>query len=78
MLRNKRYLRAHSQAYVNTTDFIAYDPRFFNIIGPNAKVEHIQPLAYQSHEAPWYNPSTGNLFFVEWGPPGGNNGTHDW
>ena len=41
---------------------------------------HIQPLAYQSHEAPCYNPSTKQLYFIEWGPTGtdGNNGMHNW
>jgi gluconolactonase len=63
---------------LNSTDFIAYDERFFDIIGPNATIEHVQKLAYQSHEAPCYNPTAGDLFFVEWGPPGGDNGTHDW
>lgn len=63
---------------MNSTDFIAYDERFFDIIGPNATIEHVQKLAYQSHEAPCYNPTAGDLFFVEWGPPGGANGTHDW
>lgn len=57
---------------------MAYDPRFFDIIGSSATVEHIQHLAFQSHESPCYNPATGDLFFVEWGPPGGENGTHDW
>ncbi|RDW78829.1 SMP-30/gluconolactonase/LRE family protein [Aspergillus mulundensis] len=46
--------------YLSTTDFVAYDPKFFDILGPNATIEH--------------------LFFVEWGPPGGDmgNGTHSW
>ncbi|KAJ4360986.1 uncharacterized protein N0V89_001555 [Didymosphaeria variabile] len=65
-------------SYLNTTDFIAYDDRFFEIIGPDAVVEHIEPLAHQSHEAPCYNKKTKQIFFVEWGPPGGINGTHDW
>jgi sugar lactone lactonase YvrE len=57
---------------------VAYDSRFFDIAGPDATIEHIQPLAYQSHESPCFNPATGDLFFVEWGPPGGDNGTHAW
>jgi len=67
-----------SFAYLNGPDFIAYDEKFFDILGPNASVEHLHTLPYQVHEASCYNPSTGNLFFVEWGPPGGDNGTHNW
>jgi hypothetical protein len=63
---------------LNGTDFIAYDEKFFDIIGPNASVEHIQTLSHKVHEASCYIPSTGNLFFAEWGPPGGDNGTHNW
>jgi gluconolactonase len=63
---------------LNTTNFIAYEERFFDIIGPNAQVQHIHRLAYQSHESPCYNPDLKQLFFVEWGPPGGQNGTHSW
>ncbi|KAL2202217.1 hypothetical protein CC79DRAFT_1345291 [Sarocladium strictum] len=40
--------------FLNTTDFIAYDERFFDIIGPKAQVQHIETLAYQTHEAPCY------------------------
>ncbi|KAF2193954.1 calcium-dependent phosphotriesterase [Zopfia rhizophila CBS 207.26] len=69
---------ASVNAYLNSTNFIAYDSRFLEILGPNATVTHIQHLAYQSHEAPCYNPKAGELFFVEWGPPGGENGTHNW
>ncbi|KAF2248078.1 hypothetical protein BU26DRAFT_392479, partial [Trematosphaeria pertusa] len=64
--------------YLNETDFIAYDPRFFDIIGSQAKVEHIHQLAYQTHESPCYNAATKTLFFTEWGLPGGDNGTHPW
>lgn len=65
-------------SYVNTTDFVAYDERFLDIIGADATVEHVQPLASQSHEAPCYVPETKQLLFVEWGKPGGDNGIHDW
>ncbi|GAB1193398.1 hypothetical protein APSETT444_002614 [Aspergillus pseudonomiae] len=65
-------------SYLNTTDFVAYDSRFFDIIGPNATVEHVQKLAYQVHEAPCYIKDTNQLFFVEWGPPGGDDGIHSW
>ena len=71
-------LTRHRNEHLNTTNFIAYDERFFDLIGPDAVVEHVQPLAYQSHESACYNPSTKQLFFVEWGPPGGDNGTHTW
>ena len=64
--------------FLNTTQFVAYDNKFFDIIGPNVEVEHVQPLAYQSHEAACFIPDLGKLFFVEWGPPGGDNGTHPW
>ncbi|KAE8146982.1 hypothetical protein BDV25DRAFT_42954 [Aspergillus avenaceus] len=65
-------------SYLNTTDFVAYDPRFFDIIGPNARVEHVQKLAFQSHEAPCYIKDTKQVFFAEWGPPGGERGIHSW
>jgi gluconolactonase len=48
------------------------------ILGPEATIEHVQELAFQSHEAPCYIEDTNQLFFVEWGPPGGDNGTHPW
>ncbi|KAJ9664402.1 hypothetical protein H2198_000331 [Neophaeococcomyces mojaviensis] len=63
---------------LNSTQFVAYDNKFFDIIGSAAAVEHIQALAHQSHEAACYIPDLHKLFFVEWGPPGGNNGTHPW
>lgn len=47
-------------------------------MGPDAVIEHVQHLAFQSHEAPCYIPETRELLFVEWGPPGGDNGTHNW
>lgn len=64
--------------FLNKTDFVAYDQKFFDIIGPDARVEHVQKLAYQSHEAPCYIPDTNQVFFVEWGPPGGDDGIHSW
>jgi sugar lactone lactonase YvrE len=58
---------------------VAYDPRFFDIIGPNATVEQLQTLPFQVHEAPCYIPETHSLFFIEWGPsPEGDNKDHDW
>ncbi|KAF4546813.1 Six-bladed beta-propeller TolB-like protein [Lasiodiplodia theobromae] len=64
--------------FLNTTEFIAYDERFFDIIGPDATVTHVQNLTYQTHEAPCFNPNTEELLFVEWGPPGGDDGVHTW
>ncbi|KAL0934799.1 AkeP protein [Colletotrichum truncatum] len=64
--------------HINQTSFVAYDERFFDIIGPNATVEQLQVLPFQVHEASCYIPEQSLLFFVEWGPPGGENGTHDW
>ncbi|KAB8234191.1 SMP-30/gluconolactonase/LRE family protein [Aspergillus alliaceus] len=61
---------------LNDTDFMAYHERFFDIISPTATVEHVQKLSYQIHEAPCYIPATNQLFFVEWGPPGGDDGIH--
>ncbi|KAL4991233.1 hypothetical protein BDW68DRAFT_193434 [Aspergillus falconensis] len=71
---------SRSLSYLNTTDFVAYDKKFFDILGPNATIEHVQKLAFQSHEAPCYVKDTNQLFFVEWGPRGGDieNGTHSW
>ncbi|KAK3677526.1 hypothetical protein LTR78_002376 [Recurvomyces mirabilis] len=60
------------------SSFVAYDERFFDIIGSNTTVEQLQGLPFQIHEASCYIPETGQLFFVEWGPPGGINGSHNW
>lgn len=68
----------HRNAFLNTTNFIAYDEKFFEILGPTATIEHVQHLALQSHESPCFNKDTKELYFVEWGPPGGDNGTHTW
>lgn len=73
-----RTLIACRNHFINTTQFVAYDERFFDIIGPDAQVEHVQHLAYQSHESPCYNLETKQLFFAEWGPPGGHDGEHSW
>lgn len=48
-------------------------------MGPDATVEQIQVLPFQVHEAPCHIQETSQLFFVEWGPPGGGeNGGHDY
>lgn len=72
-----------SNRILSQTDFIAYDERFFDLIGPSAKVEKVQELPLQIHEASCFNLNTKELFFAEWGPPGGIvgnglNGTHTW
>lgn len=65
---------------MNATSVVAYDERFFEIIGPGATVTQLLTLPFQVHGAPCYIPSLHSLFFVEWGPPGGNtpNGGHDY
>lgn len=63
---------------LNDTDFIAYDPKFFDLIGPNATIDRLQELPFQVHEASCFNPDTKQLFFSEWGPPGGIHGSHSW
>lgn len=69
----------YSNEHINQTSFVVYDPRFFDIIGPDATVEQLQVLPFQIHEAPCYIPETHQLFFVEWGSPGGDaNGNHDY
>ncbi|KXH29431.1 AkeP protein [Colletotrichum salicis] len=52
-------------AFLNTTNFIAYDERFMDILGPKAAITQVQKLASQSHEAPCFNKDTNELFFVE-------------
>ncbi|WZH48579.1 Calcium-dependent phosphotriesterase [Fusarium acuminatum] len=64
--------------YVNSTNFVAYDERFFDLLGPDAKIRQVHQLPFQTHEGPCYNPVTKDIFFIEWGPPGGNDGFHDW
>ncbi|EKG17718.1 Six-bladed beta-propeller TolB-like protein [Macrophomina phaseolina MS6] len=69
---------AAANQFLNSTNFVAYDEAFFDIIGPNATITHVQSLPYQIHEAPCFVPGTNKLFFVEWGLPGGDNGQHSW
>ncbi|KAL4969880.1 uncharacterized protein BDV14DRAFT_195412 [Aspergillus stella-maris] len=65
--------------YLNTTEFVAYDKKFFDVLGPDATIEQVHELAFKSHEAPCYLKEINQLFFVEWSPPGGGeNGTHSW
>ncbi|KAF4306457.1 Six-bladed beta-propeller TolB-like protein [Botryosphaeria dothidea] len=69
---------AAANQFLNSTNFVAYDEAFFDIIGPEATITHVQTLPYQIHEAPCLVPGTKDLFFVEWGLPGGDNGQHGW
>ena len=72
-------LTSRSNEHINQSSFVAYDERFFDIIGSSATVEQLQELTFQVHEAPCYIPSLHSLFFVQWGPPGGGeNGGHDY
>ncbi|CZR62402.1 uncharacterized protein PAC_12299 [Phialocephala subalpina] len=66
-------LQSHLNAYFNTTNFVAFDPSFFDIIGPTAKVEHIITLPPETNlEAACFVKSTNQLFFAAWGFD------HDW
>ncbi|KAF2758650.1 AkeP protein, partial [Pseudovirgaria hyperparasitica] len=62
-------------AQLNETEFIAYDEAFFDLIGPGVSLEHVQEMSQINHEGPCLTPN-GELFFTEWGPPGGDNGVH--
>ncbi|KAG6354321.1 hypothetical protein INS49_004926 [Diaporthe citri] len=71
--------QASANSFLNTTDFIAYDERFFSIIGPAATVTHVQRLSTANvHEAPCWNPGTRELLFTERGHPSPENGIHRW
>ncbi|KAI0536233.1 AkeP protein [Xylaria digitata] len=48
---------------INQTSFIAYDERFFDIIGPDATIEKLIDLPFQVHEAPCHTPEQDKLFF---------------
>lgn len=69
---------SRSNEKLNATSFVAYDERFFDIIGSDATIEQIQTLPFQVHEAACFIPEQSKLFFVQWGPPGGEDGTHDY
>ncbi|KAK0112848.1 hypothetical protein ONS95_014573 [Cadophora gregata] len=57
----------------NTSDFIAFSPSFFSLIGPSAQVSREISFAdITNHEASCYIPSTKQLFFVAWGY------SHNW
>ncbi|KAK7956515.1 uncharacterized protein PG986_005737 [Apiospora aurea] len=48
------------------------------LLGPDTTIEQLQVLSFQIHEAPCYIPEKSQLFFVEWGAPGGENSEHDY
>ncbi|KAI7978230.1 hypothetical protein EIK77_009770 [Talaromyces pinophilus] len=53
---------------IKSTDFIAWDSSFFNIIGPHAKLEKIQSFEGEPlhvHEAPTFVPETNELFYAD-------------
>ncbi|KAJ5654240.1 hypothetical protein N7490_001243 [Penicillium lividum] len=53
---------------LKSKDFIAWDYKFFNIIGPQAKLEKIQSFEGEPphvHEAPAYSPETNELFYAD-------------
>ncbi|KAL1849967.1 hypothetical protein Plec18170_007063 [Paecilomyces lecythidis] len=53
---------------IKSSDFIAWDTSFFNLIGPDAKLERIQSFVGQParvHEAPAYVPETNELLFAD-------------
>ena len=53
--------------HIKTADFIAWDESFFEIIGPEAKIECIQafPELRHVHEAPVYVPESNELLFAD-------------
>lgn len=66
--RRCRRLTAHSNEHLSETNFVAFDESFFDIIGPDAKVEQILVSdPEQSQEAPCYVESTNQVFYAEWG-----------
>ncbi|SMQ46503.1 unnamed protein product [Zymoseptoria tritici ST99CH_3D1] len=59
--------------FLNTTDFVAFDPSFFNLIGSEARVEHVwDPANTTIHEASCFIPALNSLYFASWGF------SHDW
>lgn len=52
--------------HIQQSSFVAYDQRFFDIIGSNATVEQLQILTFQLHEAFCYIKETSQLFFFDW------------
>ncbi|KAF7185805.1 hypothetical protein HII31_12907 [Pseudocercospora fuligena] len=58
----------NANAYFNNTDFVAFAPTFLDLIGPNAKIDHIWDASSNtSHEASCFVPELNSLFFASWG-----------
>lgn len=61
-------LKGFRNDYVQSTNFVAFDERFFDIIGPQAHVEQVVVSnPEQSHEAACFLESTNQVFYAEWG-----------
>jgi gluconolactonase len=60
---------------VKAASFIAWDPSFFKIVGPDAKLEVIQTFAEPEnghvHEAPVFLPETNELLYSDTSDDGG-------
>lgn len=66
--KSQRKLTRRRNKFLNTTNFVAFEDSFFDIIGPNAKVEHVITLPIDiNHEAARYVPEQNALFFTSWG-----------
>jgi sugar lactone lactonase YvrE len=62
-----------SNSQLALADFVAFDQRFFDVIGPDAKIEKILSNDIeQSQEASCFIPTTKQLFYAEWSP------SHAW
>lgn len=67
-LRSDQAALQDSLKKMRSSDFIAWDASFFNLVGPDAKLERIQSFVGQParvHEAPAYVPETNELFFSD-------------
>ncbi|KJX94811.1 hypothetical protein TI39_contig4159g00061 [Zymoseptoria brevis] len=59
--------------FLKTTDLVAFDPSFFNLIGSEARVEHVwDPANTTIHEASCLIPKLNSLYFASWAF------NHDW
>jgi gluconolactonase len=56
---------AHELAIAANASFLAFDPRFFDILGPNPQIELFFNLSTNVHEAPSYIPEQNAVFFSE-------------
>lgn len=66
--RSQCKLTTNRNNFLNTTNFVAFENAFFDIIGPDAKIEHVItfPTA-TNHEASCFVPEQNALFFAAWG-----------